>query len=511
MWYSVSGYFVDLSRALLPGSNMTGIRYLGLPNWGLRFWGTKRPAGENSQVNYEALRTLYRNSGEQGLGSGFAKPIIDIPVNFVGLPICSTETEATSDFLNECITQHWADEIQQMLRDTMRDTKTIVRIKKPDIFDPLMTIEESDHCALEIIPPELVDIERNASNRNIIERAVIHHKLQFIVDEGSIENGRDPVVEEHEVLEFIDRDDFKFWDNTTNEWLDSMRAPNRYGFVPLLEVFNEWDSTLKGGMSDLETVIPFIQAFHDTLTQGLQAHGYHSTPKIVMKLGDVAPFIMNNFPEAVDPESGAIKPQGEISWRGREVIFTQTDEEIHFLEAKSVLGDTKTLLEFLVDCICITSQTPEWAFMRVDAGSANSDRNAQTVPLLKKIERKRTNYTRPVQELCKMALVMNGLIPVRPKITWRIIRVDDAVVFYQAFQQLVMGLEVAAQRGEISDQTYRRMIKEFLPVMKSSVQEGRDAEADMKKREAQLALPPGAGPPPNQPGQPVPVAQRDEQ
>jgi hypothetical protein len=67
---------------------------------------------------------------------------------------------------------------------------------------------------------------------------------------------------------------------------------------------------------------------------------------------------------------------------------------MEFLEAQSVLGDTKTLLEFLIDCICIASQTPEWAFMRVDSGSANSDRNAQTVPFVKKIERKRRNFAK---------------------------------------------------------------------------------------------------------------------
>jgi len=495
MYYSVSGAWVDMTRALIPWSSTSTLRFLGLPNFGLRFWTTKRPMGENSIVNYEALRALYRNSGDNGLGAGFAKPIIDIPVNFIGMPVISADNEATSDFLNECIRTYWANEIKQMLRDSMRDSKVIVRLRRPDIFDPLMTIEESDHCALEMFPPELVQIERHPENKWIIQRAVIHHRMLFIKDEGDIAQGRDPIVEEHEVLEFITRDDFKFFDNTTSEWLTDMEAVNRYGFVPLVEVYNEYDSTLKGGQSDLETVIPFIQAFHDALTQGLQAHGYHSTPKVMMKLTDVAPFIMNNFPEAVDTETGQIKQDGEISWRGREILFVQTDEDISFLEAKSVLGDTHVLLEFLIDCICIASQTPEWAFMRVDSGSANSDRNAQTVPLLKKIEGKRINFTDPIQQLCKMVLVMNGLIPVRPEISWQIIRVDDEVVFYQAFQQLVMGLEVAAQRGEISDETYRRMLKQFLPVMKSSVDEGKQAQLDMQRQAQQQAqLNPAPGP-----------------
>lgn len=82
-----------------------------------------------------------------------------------------------------------------------------------------------------------------------------------------------------------------------------------------------------------------------------------------------------------------------------------------------------------------------------------------------------------------MALVMSSVVPVRPKISWEIIRADDQIVFMQAFQQLVMGLEVAAERGEISDQTYRRMMREFLPLMKSSSAEAADADRDQKKRE----------------------------
>jgi hypothetical protein len=235
--------------------------------------------------------------------------------------------------------------------------------------------------------------------------------------------------------------------------------------VPLLEIYNEWDGSLQGGVSDFETVIPFINAFNEALSQALTAHRYHSTPKIVMKLHDITPFIKNNFPEAVDQETGQIIPRGEISWQGREILFVSTDEDITFLEATSILGDSKVLLEFLIDCICIASQTPEWAFMRVDSGSANSDRNAQTVPFIKKVERKRRNFQKPIQELCKMILASRDLIPTRPTISWDAIRVDDQMVHMQAFQQLVMGLEVARGRGEISDATYQNMLRQFLPVM----------------------------------------------
>lgn len=486
-WHVVSEQIAEISRSILP---WTWVSPAGVRGWfghrfSLRFWPTHHPAAEGTEVNYDVLRSLYRNDGDRALGAGFAKPIIDLQVGFMGLPTASTENDAETQFLNECLREHWADELQQMFRDAMRDSKCIVKLVRPDLFDPLMTIDESEHFSLEVFPPETVDIEYNTRNKRIIERAVIHHRMVFITDPGDPSQGRDPVAEEHDVLEVITRQSYMFFDQTTSQWLDNMRANNPWNFVPLVEVYNEWDASLQGGQSDLETVVPFINAFHDVLTQTLQAHGYHSTPKVKLKLEDVGPFIKNNFPDAWDAASGTIKPQTEVSWKGRELLLLQSTEDAEFLEARSVLGDSKTILEFLIDCICIASQTPEWAFMRVDSGSANSDRNAQTVPLIKKIARKRTNYTKPVQQLLKMALVAQSMIPVKARISWDVIRPDDQVVTMQAFQQLVMGLEIARQRGEISDATYQDAIRTFLPWMGSNA-----TEKSQPDQPAQPQLPP---------------------
>lgn len=506
MMKTVGEMISDLSR-YIPFSWSTS----RLRSWGRMFtyfWGDRRQTP--SQVNYSITRQLYRNDGDICLGSGFARPIVDLQVGFIGLPIVNTDNEATNDFLNECIQDHWASEIQALIRDAIRDSKTVVRVRRPDILDPLMTLDEAEHCVLEIVPPETVTIERNAANKNIIERAVVRHTLAIVKTKGDPKKGDDPVVEEHDILEIITRENYTFFDQTDNVYLTELAAENRYGFVPLEEIYCDYDASLQSGQSDYETVLPFMRAFHDVFTQGLQAHKYHSTPKVVLKLQDVAPFIKNNFPEAVDPQTGEIKPHAEISWRGREILFLQTGDDMMFLEAKSVLGDTNNLLEFLIDCICIASQTPEWAFMRVSGGTANSDRNAQTVPFLKKIERRRKNFQRPIQNLLKMVLVISGMIPVRARLAWEMARADDLVVHMQAFQQLVMGLEVALQSGEISNETYMRMIKLFLPAMKSLDQEKKDAKKDQDERQA--ALPDvqmqNQLPPPEIRNRPVPAGAR---
>lgn len=496
----------DLTRSMFPSRFSTGIR-TWLPRvFSFSFWQERKTT--QSQVNYRVTRDLYRGEGDFCLGTGFAKPIVDLQVGFIGLPIANTEDEKTNDFLNECLTLYWADEIQQMFRDSIRDSKTVVRVSRPDILDPLMTLDEAEHCTLEVIPPEMVEIERNVRNKRIIDRAVVHHNIVIVKSDGNPATGQDPVVEEHDVIEIITPQDFRFYDQTDNRWMTELNARNPDGLVPLLEVYHDWDAALQSGQSDFETVLPFMKAFNDVLQQGLQAHRYHSTPKVVMKLNDVAPFIKNNFPEAVDQQTGQIMPHAEISWRGREILFLQQGDEMAFLEAKSVLGDTNTLLEFLIDCICVSSQTPEWAFMRVAQGTANSDRNAQTVPFLKKIDRKRRGFQKPVQELLKMVMVMSNMIPVRAELSWAMARVDDLVVYMQSFQQLVMGLEVAVQRGEISDETYQRMIKPFLPAMKSIEQESKDAlkntqpPAPPQPQNVALLAPHVRETPANQPAQP---------
>ena len=486
--YALWNYRPNLSNTLRTFSRTLG---------GIHFWGHSRDPYEGTQVGYLETRKLYRNEGSYSLGASFCKPIVDIQVGFMGLPTVTMDDEDTADFLNDCLHIYWPDEIQMMMRDSLRDSKTIVRISRPDILDPLMTLEEREHCSLEIVIPERVEIERNFYNKNIIDRAIVMHHMLFVVDDGDPKKGVDPTVEEHEILEIITPQDYRFFDKQDNKELSDMYAVNPWGFVPLVEVFNEWDSSLQGGISEFENPLPFIHALHDLLTQGLLAHKYHSTPKVKLKINDIYSFLKNNYPESMD-ENGNIKPQTEISWRGREVFFLQADEEVAFIEAQSVLDGTITLAEFLIDCIAIASETPEWAFMRTQQGAQESERNPQSLPFTKKILRKRRAYTKPIQEILKMVQVMKGGIPYRVDLTWDYIRPDELLTINTALQQLIMGLEVAKQSGEISDQTYREMIRPFIPYMKSPTKEAADA---LKNTQAALASPStnGSGNPKNVP------------
>lgn len=447
---------------------------------GSRFF-TDGPAYENTTISYDLARSLYRNDGQDSnLGAQFARPIVDLQVDFIGLPTATIQDETVDEFLNKCLNDYWADKLTEMKRNAIRDSTVIVRLVRDTLTDPLSTIEDQFYMRLKLLNPEQVMLEYEPGNEEHLTKAVVHHKMIVIDQEGDPESGILPVETEHEVYETVTEEQITFYDKTDNVILEKFSGPNTWKFVPFVEVENEFDSSLNGGQSDLEPVYPFIRAFHDTLTQALTAHKYHSIPKAMFKLNEVQSFLKNNFPDTIDPDTGQVKPQSTISWQGTEIFFLHPEEDGSFLEAQSVLGDSKTLLEFLIDCICVASETPRWAFMVVDAGSANQADNAQVLPWTKKIMRKRTYFTPPIQRLLKMALKVNNFPVICPNLSWEITRVADQAAYNQALQMLIMGLEVAAQRGIISDTTYRETLREFLPKMKSPTVEAKDAEENIQ-------------------------------
>jgi hypothetical protein len=447
--------------------------------FGSNFFGDG-PRYENTIVSYDVARQLYRNDGsDSNLGGQFARPIVDLQVDFIGLPTATVEDESLDDFLNACLQEYWAEKLTEMKRNTIRDSKCIVRLIRDDLSDPLATVQDNLYCRLVILNPENVMLEYQPGNETHLVKAVIHHRVILIEEEGDPTSGVLPKEREHDIYETITEDEYVYYDKTDNVVLDEFSGPNTWGFVPLVEVMNEFDSSLNGGQSDLEAVYPFIRAFHDVLTQALTAHKYHSIPKAIFSINEVQSFIKNNYPEVLN-EDGSIKPQSTINWQGREMFFLKPEEDGKFLEARSVLGDSKTMLEFLIDCICVASETPRWAFMVVDAGSANQADNAQVLPWTKKILRKRNYFNPPIQRLLKMVLKANNFTVSCPKLSWEITRIEDQAAFNQAFQMLVMGLEVAAQRKLISDETYRETIRAFLPKMKNPTEEKSDAQSNFE-------------------------------
>lgn len=434
----------------------------------------KRPIAFGTVVDYDLARSLYRNDSQQfNLGAGFVKPIIDLSVEYIGIPTVS----ATPDdaFLNECITDYWAPQLAQIFRDSMRDSKTIVRYRQPRLNNPLFTETDRIHGKLELIPPEEVDITFDPTDYDLIARAVITHEIKF--DERTddeVAQGVAPRQVIHEVMEIITPDMYKFYDKTAGRELESWTVFNEWGFVPMWPIWNEYQTDLGGGISDIENVMPFISAFQDVMQQALASHKYHSAPKVKFNLKDVNQFIANNWPNAIDETTGRVKEGAKVDLSGREIYFFGADEDGDFLEATSVLGDTKTLLEFLIDCICIAAETPRWAILA--AGGAVQESDASVQPFVKKINRKRIQFSDCLVIVCKMALVANGKVPNTPRINWAPVRLLDLVSKGQAIQQLIMGFDVATQHQWISDLTVVRILGNLFDEITDPEQEMEDAK-----------------------------------
>jgi hypothetical protein len=459
----VSEFFGQFSGIRLPHRSANGSYY------------STRPVLDKTNVNYNLARALYRNQApDYSLGAIFCKPIVDLPVTFMGLPIAETNDEIRDNFVNTAIQRYWADELEQAFRNTLRDSRTVVRVRQK-ARGPLVGDEERLSCYLEIVDPERVDPFVRDPITGEIEEATITHYIDLVDETTNVDQmsriQAKPKLKEHEIWEVISPSRFRYFDKTDNVWLSDWEMANDWGFVPLVEFYNEYDSTLHGGACEFETALPFIKAFHEASCQSLQAHQYHSIPKVKFQINDVQTFLRNNFPDSFGPDG---QFSGQISWKGREIIFVEAEEDVGFVEASSVLGDSISLLEFLFDCICIASETPEWAFMRVQQATQGSI-NAQTIPFEKKIDRKRVNFAKYVQQVVKMLLTISENNPLLPTITWAPIRPEQFATFGQGVQQLVMALEVAAQRRIISDRTYRETLRLHLPKMKGPQQEQADA------------------------------------
>jgi hypothetical protein len=455
-----------------------------------RFW--PRTIVGVSRVTFEKTRALYRNDAKEvNLGSGFCHPIIDLTVSFLGLPHSSIGDEIVDEFLDKCIHVYWANQIQAFVRDSCRDSSTVVRFRKSKP-NSLMVDDEIACGYLEIVPPETCVIFYDPQDAKWISRAIIIHEIEEFdeqADEQLVFRAyKGPRTRIHKIIEEITPDAYRYFDETTGEERDDLNATNPWGFVPLVEVYNEFEAYLGGGQSDLETPYVFIRAFHDVLGQTLQAHKQHSIPKAKFKIQDIEVFLSNNFPDAFEKDTDG-RPiagtfNGKISWEGSEILFFQPEEDATFLEARSVLGDSKTLLEFLVDCICISSETPRWAF-GLDVGAADK---AETLIFTRKIERKRVNFEPYIQQLCKMVLAANRLAPVRPELEWNAVDPNEIVTMAQALQQETMSLELLQERQLISDDTARGRLRRIITNMKPSEEEARDA----KQNVAPISL--GGGP-----------------
>src|SRR5262245_18435006 len=80
------------------GGLRSTFRYIGL-----KFFGDG-PAYENTLIKYDLARQLYRHDGcDNNLGTHFARPLVDLQVDFMGQRTATVQDEELDDVLNKSV------------------------------------------------------------------------------------------------------------------------------------------------------------------------------------------------------------------------------------------------------------------------------------------------------------------------------------------------------------------------------------------------------------------------
>jgi hypothetical protein len=435
------------------------------------------PYLRDTRIDRDKVRGLYYNKDSSiGNGSFMVGAIVDGTADFIGMPEVTHADPALAAQVNNWIQNYWKSSFWQLYRNTIRDSDCWVRLRLP-FPNALVAVEEETICTLETIDSDRInayyDPVTNQLNRVEIETLVWVEDEKFdpsmIGAAGARVYGR-----EHRIIETITPDQFTYYDATTNQILEEYTTTNAWGFVPLIEFFNDFDSALHGGKSEVEQAYPFLVALHDLISQTRQIHAYHADPKVRFKLTDVMSFITNNWPESVVDG----KFTGQVSWRDRDVFFMDAEDDASFIEATLSENSSVNLAEFLIDCICMAAEVTEGVLFRAHTEQQTTDTD-QFFRFKRKIERKRINFQDYLQQIFKMATKISTNAAHRMEINWPPISVSDLAAEGQAMNQIITAAEVANRAGVISKATYGNRVRRFFPGMKEATAEQQDVKTEM--------------------------------
>lgn len=398
-WGKVTGTF-----ATLPGRIVGEVSKLRKRvSWGSRFNSRFAKVYEldSSRVDYTLARGLYENSlDDYKLGGWAAKPVINTTVGFMGVPTFRSEDpEAQAvldDFFGNCVSLQ-----QQTHRDALRDGDCWVWVTREKITDVNLYPERQGfRLVYNIIPPEMVtEIIREPFTGKPIEY-VLTSKHEWTDERGTKKQGT--------VTQRISATYRKVTvEGDVPPGVEPGEHVNPWGFIPIVQFSNEKDASTANGRSDLEPIEPFMKAYHDVFMQAIQGNKLHSTPKLKIRVRNVASFLKNNF--GVDDPVRFAQQGGEISLDGQEIVFLEGEgDDAEFLEVQSATGSAQPLLKLLFMCIVDVSETPEFAF-GVHTPSSNASVKEQMPVLVRRVARKREHFTESWQMLARIVLTMTSV------------------------------------------------------------------------------------------------------
>nr|BDD48420.1 hypothetical protein 1 [Bacillales bacterium] len=416
---------------------------------------------DSSRVDYAMTRQLYYNTNDKyKLGAGFAKPVINTTVGFMGVPRFVSEDEGAQEVLDDFFNDN-VSKTQRTLRNALREGDCFVWVTREESEDSILYPEASTRLIYNIIPPEQV----TKINRDPVTGKIREYILKSNHD-WEDEKGE---KRKAEIIQIISRDKHIIKaEGDIPPDVDIGEHENKWGFIPIVHFNNEGDEHEEFGKSDLESIEPFLKAYHDVMLHAIKGSKMHSTPRLKLKLKDVAGFLRNNF-GVTDPQK-FVNDGGTINLDGHELLLFNDEEDAEFIEVNSAIGDAAVLLKFLFYCIVDTSETPEFAF-GVHTPSSLSSVKEQMPILIRKVARKRELFEDSFQHLARIVLAMTSIAEnmsfatFKTTLDWDDIDPRDGKEVAEELSLLTKALDTALQGEFISIDAATQFLAQYIETM----------------------------------------------
>jgi hypothetical protein len=415
---------------------------------------------DSSKVDYRLARELYQNKNKKyELGSAFVKPVINSTVGFMGVPHFTIEDEEAQELLNDFVLENTSKMIRTH-SNALKLGDCYVWITREKRNNPLYP-EKKERLIYNIIPPEEV--------KDIILDPITREPIAYILESKHEWTGIDGSRKTVTIKQHITADERRIEiAGDKPEGIEPGTFPNTWGFIPIIHFKNEPDETMKYGQSDIEPIEPYIKAYHDAMLHALKGSKMHSTPKLKLKLKDVAAFLANNF--GVEDPAKFAKEGGTINLDGHEILFLTEDENAEFIEVKSSTGDAKVLLKMLFYCIVDITETPEFVF-GVHTPSALASVKEQMPIMVNKIRRKREQFAEQWQLLARMVLAMSSQVrgykfsDYTVSLGWDEVDPRDDKAMSETLKNITSALDIALNSNMISEESAVNFLSKFIDTM----------------------------------------------
>ncbi len=416
---------------------------------------------DSSRVDHDLARKLYYNIDQRyKLGAGFARPAIDVPVGFMGIPRLHDSEDETSDaqeWLNRS-TKSWAGDIIKAHKMCLRDGEVLIRLRpmnRAPAYASLFGPEDKD-LELGLVPTEAFEIISKDEDIDAIEAVKIKHVF-LQPDPGG--NMREVILWEFVTADMIILE-------YQNDEFPRREMPNPLGFIPIAHLENEPERHQLHASSDLEPVEPYLKFYNDVMLHAGSASALHSTAKLVLRARDVERFLKNNFTDAEIED-------GRLRFKNKDVLFFESgqpemgttgssiySEGAEIIQASAPLGDTNTLLEYIFLNIVDVTEIPEWAFGGAIASSKASV-TEQSAPLVHKVTRKRTMVENSWALVGRMLIktVLNA--SVRVTVDWDTLAMRDLKTEAEAFRNYTEALLALNDGQTVSKITMTTILREL--------------------------------------------------